>query len=61
MRIIIKKNLKNLWQDWGLTKPVPTCHNGSMMRNRENERESSNENHYHLDIFQIKSETIYIL
>ena len=51
MRIILNK--KNLWQDCGLTKPVRTCHNGSMMRNRENEN--------HLDIFQIKSETIYIL
>jgi len=56
MRSIIKKNL------WLVVdKTCPTCHNGSMMRNRENERESSNENHYHLDIFQIKSETIYIL
>ena len=46
MRIILNKNL---WQDWGLTKPVPTCHNGYMMRNINMRENLPNENQSHLD------------
>jgi len=55
MRIILNKNL---WQDCGLTKPVRTCHNGSMMRNSEMRENLQNENHYHLD-FKSKINNIY--
>jgi|TARA_B100001996_G_scaffold146971_1_gene111952 hypothetical protein len=46
MRIILNKNL---WQKLGVDKTCPTCHNGSMMRNREMRDYLPNENHYHLD------------
>ena len=56
MRIIIKKNLKNLWL--GVDNTCPTCHNGSMMRNSEMRENFQNENHYHLD-FKSKINNIY--